>query len=80
MLNNKIVIKIFSIFLVISIIWGNETIIANADTNNYYAQYSGSTSASWGYNPNCTFTIDKIVGNRFRGTFSAQNMDSFLSI
>lgn len=55
-------------------------VFAEEENNNYYVQYSGSTNASWGYKPYCTFTINKIVGNKFRGTFSAQNMDSFLSI
>lgn len=72
---------IISIIFTLSIIISNSSMLCCAQTNNnFYAQYSGSTDASWGYNPDCTFTINKIVGNRFSGTFSAQNMDSFLSI
>ena len=73
-------LKIFSFFLILIMLSSNLTIVAKANDDVFYAQYSGSTSASWGYNPDCTFTINKIVGNRFSGTFSAQNMDSFLSI
>lgn len=40
-------------------------------------QYSGSTQASWGYKPNCTFTVNKIAKDRFRGTFSATNIGSY---
>ncbi len=54
----------------------NNSIIANAE-DNYYAQYSGSTQASWGYNPNCTFTINKIVNGRFSGRFAASNLGSY---
>ena len=53
---------------------------AFASEQEVLAQYSGSTTASYGYKPYCAFTINKIVGNRFSGTFSSQNMDSFLSI
>lgn len=47
------------------------------DSDNVYCQYTGSTTASWGYKPNCTFTINKIVGNKFRGSFSAQNIGKY---
>lgn len=47
------------------------------DSDNVYCQYTGSTTASWGYNPDCTFTINKIVGNKFRGSFSAQNIGKY---
>ncbi len=71
---NKVILTILCIVLVIStspfVSLGNEE-------NDFYAQYSGSTSAGWGYTPNCTFTINKIAGNRFRGTFSAQNIDKY---
>lgn len=66
--------------MILIMLSSNLTIVAKANDDVFYAQYSGSTDASWGYKPYCTFTINKIVGNRFRGTFSAQNMDSFLSI
>ena len=41
------------------------------------AQYSGSTTASYGYKPNCTFTVNKIVNDKFRGSFSAQNINPY---
>lgn len=47
---------------------------AEAEQNG--ATYSG-TATSWGYNPDCTFTINKIVGNKFRGSFSAQNIGKY---
>ena len=74
-------IKIMVTFiLILSIISSISPALCYAQSDDFYAQYSGSTDASWGYKPYCTFTINKIVGNRFRGTVSAQNMDSFLSI
>lgn len=48
-----------------------------SDSGDFFAQYSGSTEASWGYKPNCTFTINKIVDNRFRGRFAASNLGSY---
>ena len=75
--SNKFIALILSLILVLT------TAIpafGETDTNDVYLQYSGTTDASYGYKPNCTFTVNKIVGNRFGGTFSAQNMDSFLSI
>ena len=71
---------IVSVILVLSVMSSTSAMLCYAQTDDFYAQYSGSTSASWGYSPYCTFTIDKIVNNEFRGRFSAQNMDSFLSI
>lgn len=52
------------------------TVYASENTD-YYARYSGSTQASWGYNPHCTFTINKIVDNKFTGRFSASNLGSY---
>ena len=73
--------KSICILLVIILTLTSFPIIASAsNSNDFYCQYSGSTTASYGYKPYCTFTINKIVGNRFSGTFLAQNMDSFLSI
>lgn len=46
-------------------------------SENFYAQYSGSTDASWGYKPYCTFTINRIENNVFRGRFSASNLGSY---
>ena len=73
--------KSMCILLVIILTLTSFPIIASAsNSNDFYCQYSGSTTASYGYKPNCTFTITQIVGDKFRGTFSAQNIDSFLSI
>lgn len=72
--------KIISFVLSILIFTSIMPNCAFASEQEVLAQYSGSTTASYGYKPYCTFTINKIVGNRFRGTFSVQNMDSFLSI
>lgn len=47
------------------------------DSNNVYCQYTGSTTANWGYKPNCTFTVNKIVGDKFKGSFSAQNINPY---
>lgn len=47
------------------------------DSDNVYCQYTGSTTASWGYKPNCTFTVNKIVGDKFKGSFSAQNIGKY---
>lgn len=68
-MKKNVQLKIFSIFMVLIILCSNFPMVANANNNNFYAQYSGSTMASWGYNPDCTFTINKIVGNKFRGSF-----------
>ncbi len=54
----------------------NLALASNAD-HDYYVQYSGSTDASWGYHPNCTFTVNKIVGDKFRGAFSATNLGKY---
>ena len=45
--------------------------------NDSQITYSGSTTASYGYKPDCTFTIDKIVDNKFRGSFSATNLGAY---
>lgn len=54
----------------------NLALASNAD-HDYYVQYSGSTDASWGYHPNCTFTVEKIVDNRFIGEFAALNLGTY---
>lgn len=51
-----------SVILMLSII--PLTVYAD-DSDNVYCQYTGSTTASWGYKPNCTFTVNKIVGDKF---------------
>lgn len=50
---------------------------AFAEDTEFLAQYSGSTTASYGYKPNCTFTIYDISNGRFRGNFSASNLGSY---
>ena len=77
-MTNKIATIILSIIIILNLSPFNA--LAEIDCNDFYAQYSGTTQASYGYNPDCTFTITKIIDNKFTGRFSAQNMDSFLSI
>ena len=73
----KSFISIFLILLTF-IPTSNITCYANQnDDSEYYAQYSGSTDASWGYKPYCTFTITKIVNNKFIGRFSATNLGQY---
>lgn len=47
------------------------------DNQDALAQYTGSTTASYGFKPDCTFTINKIVDSKFRGTFSATNLGRY---
>lgn len=63
-----------SVILMLSII--PLTVYAD-DSDNVYCQYIGSTTANWGYKPNCTFTVNKIVGDKFRGSFSATNLGKY---
>lgn len=73
----KSFISIFLILLTF-IPTSNITCYANQnDDSEYYAQYSGSTDASWGYKPYCTFTVTKIVNNKFIGRFSATNLGQY---
>ncbi len=65
---------ILSVILMLSII--PLTVYAD-DSDNVYCQYTGSTTASWGYKPNCTFTVNKIVGDKFKGSFVATNLGSY---
>lgn len=50
---------------------------AFASEQEVLAQYSGSITANYGYKPNCTFTVNKIVGDKFRGPFSATNLGKY---
>lgn len=54
MMKKSLHLKIFSIFMILIIFCSNFTIVANASNNDFYAQYSGSTNAGWGYKPFCT--------------------------
>ena len=69
--------SIIATLLVLNMLFIGFPKITMADTKECYAQYSGSTTASWGYKPDCTFTITKIAGNKFKGTFSAQNIGKY---
>lgn len=68
----KILYVIFSVLILIE----TTPTCAFAAQNNDYAQYSGATVSN-GYNVNCTFTITKIVNNRFRGAFSATGIGQY---
>lgn len=77
----KRLFKTLSIAIAFVMIWNiifscNLALASNAD-HDYYVQYSGSTDASWGYHPNCTFTVEKIVDNRFIGEFAALNLGTY---
>ena len=63
--------KILSVVLGLSLITTMLPITVYAE-NDYYAQYSGTTQADYGYAPDCTFTIDKIVNGKFNGRFAAE--------
>ena len=54
MIKKSLHLKIFSIFMILIVFCSNFAIVANASDNDFYAQYSGSTTASWGYKPYCT--------------------------
>lgn len=47
------------------------------DNQDILAQYTGSTTASYGFKPDCTFIINKIVDGKFRGAFSATNLGKY---
>ena len=57
--------SIIATLLVLNMLFIGFPKITMANTKQCYAQYSGSTTASWGYKPNCTFTVNKIVGDKF---------------
>ena len=71
----KILSLILSIFIVITML--PLDIVLAADNQDILAQYTGSTTASYGFKPDCTFTINKIVDGKFRGTFSATNLGRY---
>ena len=76
--NTKIITKMLVIITSLILVLNSASYISYAsDSGDFFAQYSGSTEASWGYKPNCTFTINKIVDNRFRGRFAASNLGSY---
>lgn len=69
--------KIISLILSIVIFTSIMPNCAFASEQEVLAQYSGSTTASYGYKPNCTFTVNKIVNDKFRGSFSATNLGRY---
>lgn len=69
--------KIISLILSIVIFTSIMPNCVFASEQEVLAQYSGSTSANYGYKPNCTFTVNKIVGDKFRGSFSATNLGKY---
>lgn len=69
--------KIISFVLSIVIFTSIMPNCAFASEQEVLAQYSGSTTASYGYKPNCTFTVNKIVDDKFRGSFSATNLGTY---
>lgn len=71
----KIIAILLSLFVLITTI---PTVPVFADEQDILAQYNGSTTASYGYKPNCTFTVNKIVNNKFIGRFTAMNLEKVL--
>lgn len=71
----KILSLILSIFIVITML--PLDIVLATDNQDILAQYTGSTTASYGFKPDCTFTINKIVNGKFRGNFSATNLGKY---
>lgn len=74
---SKILSVILTVVMICNAILPCTLSLASDADENYYVQYSGSTDASWGYHPNCTFTVNKIVDNRFKGSFSASNLGTY---
>lgn len=68
--------KIFAIILSLIIISVNIP-YAYADNESVIGVYTGSTTASYGYKPNCVFTINRMVNGKFRGQFSASNLGNY---
>lgn len=74
-MTKKITTIILSIIIILNLSPFNA--LAEIDSNDFYAQYSGTTQASYGYNPDCTFTITKIIDDRFTGYFSATGLGRY---
>lgn len=53
------------------------TLIENVYADDELISYSGSTTASWGYTPHCTFTLTNVKNSRFRGIFIASNLGNY---
>ena len=69
----KIISFVLSVVIFTSIIPN----CAFASEQEVLAKYSGSTTASYGYKPNCPFTVNKIIDDKFRGSFSATNLGRY---
>lgn len=66
-MNNKKMF--FSVFMTIVIIISSVSVAFVAKAEDYIARYTGSTQSN-GMNISCTFQINEIADNRFRGVFS----------
>lgn len=70
--------RIVSMLLAIVMVFSNSIVLFNAlAEDDVLAIYSGSTQADYGFTPNCTFRINKVVGNEFRGSFAAENLSVY---
>lgn len=73
--NTKIITKMLVIITSLILVLNSASYISYAsDSGDFFAQYSGSTEASWGYKPNCKFTLNSIKENRFKGEFAADRL------
>ncbi len=61
-IKKKITALILSVLILLTSI---SPITVFAEQQDILAQYTGCTTASYGYKPNCTFTVNKIVGDKF---------------
>lgn len=73
-IKEKITALILSVLILLTSI---SPITVFAERQDILAQYTGSTTASYGFKPDCTFTINKIVDGKFRGNFSATNLGQY---
>ena len=69
--------KTISFLLSLFIIFSMMTLIENVYADDELISYSGSTTASWGYTPHCTFTLTNVKNSRFRGIFIASNLGNY---
>lgn len=70
-IKKKITALILSVLILLTSI---SPITVFAEQQDILAQYSGSTTANYGYKPNCKFTLNSIKENRFRGKFAADSL------
>lgn len=74
-MKKTISIIISAIIIIHNILFGI-TVYASDTTNDYIYKYSGVTHSN-GYNVTCTLTITQVIGERFRGTFSAEGISIY---